>query len=101
MRNTSSIQLAATLLVKLGDTPTSTKGTKQYRITHLKCFASLDGVKKAIKDALFLDQLVKTGKFTSEDYLPQETAIAQPKTWNQVILLFEQNYWVTQTPNPN
>lgn len=95
VRNASSIQLAATLPVKLGDVPTSSKGTKQYRITHLKCLASLDGVKKAVKEAISLDDLVKSDKFTWEDYLPRETPIAQPKTWEQVISLFEENYWVT------
>jgi integrase len=95
IRCASSIQLAATLPVKLGDTPTSSKGTKQYRITHLKCFASLDGVKKAIKEAIYLDDLVKSSRFTWDEYLPKEQTIAKPKTWREVVELFEQNYWVT------
>jgi hypothetical protein len=63
-RTGNSIQLAATLPVKFGDTPSSGKGTKQYRISHLKCFASLEGVKKAIESAIHLDEpipLIKCG----------------------------------------
>ncbi|OWY63890.1 hypothetical protein B7486_50385 [cyanobacterium TDX16] len=91
----NSIQLAATLPVKFGDRPSSGKGTKQYRISHLKCFASLEGVKKAIEEAIHLDDLVKSGKFSWDDYLPKEQAIAQPKTWREVTQMFEENYWVT------
>ncbi len=54
LKNANSIQLTATLPVRAGDTPTSQKGTKQYRISHLKCFANLDGIKKAIKKLVTL-----------------------------------------------
>lgn len=94
-KNSTSIQLNATLPVKPGDRPTSARGTRQYRITHLQCLASLEGVKRAIKEALYLDDLIRSGKFNWETYLPQPTVIAQPKTWQQVILEFEQNYWIT------
>jgi len=100
LKNANSIQLTTTLPVKPGDKPTSQKGTKQYRIAHLKCFANLDGIKKAIKEAIRLDDLVKAGKFSWEEYLPQEKQqVIASKTWKEVILLYEEHYWITHAKN--
>lgn len=99
-RNSNSIQLRATLPVKTGDVPTSKRGTKQYTITHLKCFASVEGVNKAIKEAIKLDELVKLDKFTWHTYLPSaDECDYTPRAWREVIDLFEENYWVTHSKN--
>lgn len=100
LKNANSIQLTATLPVRLGDVPTSQKGTKQYRISHLKCFANLDGIKKAIKEAVHLDDLVKSGKFSWTEYLPKEhEKTSSPKTWRELIQSYEEHYWVTHARN--
>lgn len=99
-RNSNSIQLKATLPIKEGDTSTSNKGTKQYKITHLKCFANPDGIKKAIKEAIYLDELVKHGKFDWNRYLPTLAPIAAaPLNWKDAVELFENNYWITHAKN--
>lgn len=95
-RSASSIQLAATLPVKFGDKPTSAKGTKQYKISHLQCFASLDGIKKAIREAIHLDELIKSGNFSWDTYLPKEKYVS-PQSWQDIILLFEEHYWTTHS----
>lgn len=98
LRNANSIQLYATLPVKPGDKPTSQKGTKQYRISHLKCYANPDGVQKAISEALRLDDLIKRDLFTWESYLPEEKSRElAPQTWADAIAAFEQHYWVTHS----
>lgn len=97
VRKSNSIQLNATLPVKDGDCSTSNKGTKQYQVSHLKCFANPDGVKKALKEAIYLDELVKFGKFNWNTYLPTFTPIAAPMIWQEAITLFESNYWVTHS----
>jgi len=99
VRNSNSIQLKATLPVKEGDRPTSAKGTKQYVITHLKCFANPEGIKKAIKEAIYLDEQVKHGKFNWNTYLPTAQPIAAPMTWKDAVELFENNYWITHAKN--
>ncbi|MBE9191413.1 hypothetical protein IQ230_13865 [Gloeocapsopsis crepidinum LEGE 06123] len=99
MRNANSIQLTATLPARPGDKPTSKRGTKQYRISHLKCFASLEGIKKALKEAIHLDELMRSHRFSWEDYTPQNEAIALPQTWRECVELFEQNYWTTRSKN--
>lgn len=99
VRKSNSIQLNATLPVKEGDRPTSGKGTKQYQITHLKCFANPDGVKKALKEAIYLDELIKFGKFNWLTYLPTSISIAAAKTWLDAVATFENNYWITHSKN--
>jgi len=99
IRKSNSIQLKATLPIKEGDRPTSAKGTKQYEITHLKCFANPDGIKKAIKEAIYLDEQVKHGKFSWATYLPTATPIAAPMIWKDAVELFENNYWITHAKN--
>lgn len=91
----NSIQLAATLPVKPADVLASGKVRKQYRITHLNCLASQDGVKKAIREAIHLDRLVKDGKFSWQEYLPAKSIAVTPKTWREVTQAYEENYWVT------
>lgn len=98
-RKSNSIQLNATLPIKEGDRPTSGKGTKQYQITHLKCFANSEGIKKALKEAIYLDELVRFDKFDWSAYLSTLTAIAAPKVWKDAITTFEDNYWITRSKN--